>query len=136
VDAVREPLIVLDGGLKVVSASPSFYRAFGVSSAETVGKYIYDLGNRQWNIPALRELLEKILPGKTSFDNYLVEHTFPDIGHRKILLNARSIKEKEGEVLFILLAMEDITGRPSAPQMKHVIASPKGAAIPPSKESG
>jgi two-component system CheB/CheR fusion protein len=136
VDAVREPLIVLDGGLKVVSASPSFYRAFGVSSAETVGKYIYDLGNRQWNIPALRELLEKILPGKTSFDNYLVEHTFPDIGHRKILLNARSIKEKEGEVLFILLAMEDITGPPSAPQMKHVIASPKGAAIPPSKESG
>jgi hypothetical protein len=83
---------------------------------ETAGKYIYDLGNRQWDIPALRELLENILPGETNFDNYLVEHTFPGIGHRKILLNARSIKEKEGQVRLILLAMEDITGRPSAPQ--------------------
>jgi len=114
VDAVREPLIVLDGDLKVVSASPAFYRAFGVSPGETVGQYIYDLGNRQWDIPRLRELLEKILPGEINFDNYLVEHTFPGIGHRKILLNARSIKEKQGEVQFILLAMEDMTGRPSA----------------------
>jgi hypothetical protein len=81
-----------------------------------VGKYIYDLGNRQWNIPALKELLENILPGETNFDDYLVEHTFPGIGRRKILLNARSIKEKQGEVRLILLAMEDITGRPSTPQ--------------------
>ena len=116
VDTVREPLIVLDGDLKVVSASPSFYLAFGVSPAETVGKYIYNLGNSQWDIPALRDLLEKILPGENSFDNYLVEHTFPSIGRRKILLNARSIKEKEGKTRLILLAMEDITGRPSAPQ--------------------
>ena len=122
---------MLDSGLKVISASPSFYRDFGVSLGETVGKYIYDLGNRQWDIPALRELLEKILPEKTIFDNYLVEHTFPGVGHRKMLLNARSIKEKQGEVLLILLAMEDITGRPSAP---HVIANPKGASIPISKE--
>jgi len=116
VDAVREPLIVLDGSLKVISASPSFYQAFGVSPGETVGKYIYDLGNRQWDIPALRELLENILPGETNFDNYLVEHTFPGMGHRKIVLNARSIKEEKGKVRLILLAMEDITGRPSAPQ--------------------
>jgi len=135
VDAVREPLIVLDGGLKVISASPSFYRVFGVLPGETVGKYIYDLGNRQWDIPALRELLEDILPGETNFDNYLVEHTFPGIGHRKMLLNARSIKEKAGEVRLILLAMEDTTGRASAPQMKPVNARPKAVAIPPSKET-
>jgi two-component system CheB/CheR fusion protein len=117
VDTVREPLIVLDGALKVISASPSFYRAFGVSPGETVGKHIYDLGNRQWDIPALRELLEKILPGETSFNNYLVEHTFPTIGRRKILLNARSIKEKEGKVRLILLAMEDTTAQSTATQI-------------------
>ena len=124
VNTVREPLIVLDGGLKVISASSSFYQAFGVSPGETAGKYIYDLGNRQWDIAALRELLENILPGETNFDNYLVEHTFPGIGHRKILLNARSIKEKAGKTMLILLAMEDITGRPSTPQAGR---SPKEA---------
>ena len=116
IDTVREPFIVLDGDLKVVSASPSFYRAFSVLKGDTVGKYIYDLGNRQWDIPALRELLEKILPKHKNFDNFIVEHTFPVIGRRKLLLNARSIKEKEGKARLVLLAMEDITGRSNAPQ--------------------
>jgi len=113
VDTVREPLIVLDGDLKVVSASPSFYRAFGVSPGKTVGKHIYTLGNRQWDIPALRELLEKVMPGQTNFDNFVVEHTFPVIGRRRILLNARSITGKTGQARLILLAMEDTTGSQS-----------------------
>lgn len=106
VNTVAEPLIVLDGTLKVVSASRSFYRAFQVTPEETVGREIYDLGDREWDIPDLRELLERILPSNQSFNDYLVEHDFPVIGHRKMLLNARRIIGKAGGPQMILLAME------------------------------
>jgi len=111
VDTVREPLMVLDGNLNVVSASRSFYNYFQATSQETVGSYLYELGNRQWDIPRLRELLETILPRHKSFDNLEVEHKFPTIGFRRMLLNARRISGKKGETQFILLAMEDITDR-------------------------
>ena len=88
-NTVREPLIVLDHDLKVVTASRSFYNFFKVKTDETIGRLIYDLGNQQWNIPKLRELLETILPEKTSFDNFEVEHLFSTIGKRIMLLNAR-----------------------------------------------
>jgi two-component system cell cycle sensor histidine kinase PleC len=111
INTVREPLIVLDQDLRVVTASRSFYEVFKVNVKETVGQLIYDLGNKQWDIPKLRELLETILPQKTTFDNYEVEHDFSTIGRRIMLLNARQIQRVLGKERIILLAIEDITGR-------------------------
>ncbi len=111
VETIREPLLVLDRDLRVVTVSRSFYGFFKVKSEETVGQLIYDLGNKQWNIPKLRELLETILPQKTSFDNYEVEHDFATIGRRTMLLNARQIVRRMGKERIILLAIEDITER-------------------------
>jgi len=111
INTVREPLIVLDQDLRVVSVNRSFYGVFKVKPEETVGQLIYDLGNKQWDIPKLRELLETILPEKTSFDNYEVEHDFATIGNRTMLLNARQIKRVLGKKRIILLAIEDITKR-------------------------
>jgi len=111
INTVREPLITLDQDLRVVSASRSFYEVFKVNPEQTVGQLIYDLGNKQWDIPRLRELLETILPQKTSFDNYEVEHDFTTIGLRIMLLNARQIERAQGKERIILLAIEDITER-------------------------
>lgn len=108
-DAVREPLIILDGELRVVSASLCFYRTFNVKVGETEKQYIYDLGNRQWDIPKLRHLLEGILPNNESFYDYEVEHNFPTIGRRIMLLNARRIPRPPAKPRVILLAIEDIT---------------------------
>jgi two-component system cell cycle sensor histidine kinase PleC len=111
INTVREPLIALDQDLRVVSVSRSFYEVFKVNPKETVGQLIYDLGNKQWNIPKLRELLETILPQKATFDNYEVEHDFATIGRRIMLLNARQIQRVLGKERIILLAIEDITER-------------------------
>ena len=109
VATVREPLVVLDGDLRVVSASRSFYQTFKVSPEETIGRMIYDLGNRQWDIPKLRELLEDLLPTNTAFDDFEVEHDFETIGQRNMLLNARRIYREANKTEKILLAIEDIT---------------------------
>ena len=111
INTVREPLIVLDQDLRVVSVSRSFYEFFKVKPEETMGQLIYDLGNKQWDIPKLRELLETILPQKATFNNYEVEHDFATIGRRIMLLNARQIKRVLGKERIILLAIEDITER-------------------------
>ena len=116
INTVREPLIVLDQDLRVLSVSRSFYGVFKVKPEETVGQLIYDLGNKQWDIPKLRELLETILPEKTAFDNYEVEHNFTTIGRRVMLLNARQIEQAMGKERIILLAIEDITERKQADQ--------------------
>ena len=109
VETVREPLIVLDSDLRVLSANRSFYNSFRVTPEETIGNLIYDLGNRQWDIPRLRTLLEDILPKNNKFDDYEVEHIFSNIGHKIMLLNARRITHKEIGSQTILLAIEDIT---------------------------
>jgi PAS domain S-box-containing protein len=109
INNVREPLIALDQDLRVVKASRSFFDVFKVSPEETLGQLIYDLGNKQWDIPELRELLETILPRQKTFDNYEVEHDFSVIGKRTMLLNARQIQRALGKELIILLAIEDIT---------------------------
>ncbi len=111
INTVREPLIVLDQALRVVKVSRSFYEFFKVEPEETVGQLIYNLGNKQWDIPKLRELLETILPQKAVFDNYEVEHDFTSIGRRIMLLNARQIQRMLGKERIILLAIEDITER-------------------------
>ncbi|MBN1662570.1 MAG: PAS domain-containing sensor histidine kinase [Deltaproteobacteria bacterium] len=111
INTVREPLISLNQDLRVVTVSRSFYEFFKVKPEETVGQLIYDLGNKQWNIPKLRELLENILPKKATFDNYEVEHDFATIGRRIMLLNARQIQRASEKERIILLAIEDITER-------------------------
>lgn len=111
IDTVREPLIVLDQELRVISVNRSFYNFFKVKPVETLGQHIYELGNKQWDIPKLRELLETILPQKTAFDNYEVQHDFTTIGRRIMLLNARQIERRKGKPRIILLAIEDITER-------------------------
>jgi two-component system CheB/CheR fusion protein len=112
VATVREPLVVLDTELRVVSANASFYRTFQVEPDETRDKRLCDLGEGQWDIPKLCELLEDILPSSSSFDGFEVEHTFPGIGRRRILLNARRLERQTGSPSLILLAMEDVTDRP------------------------
>jgi len=109
INAVHEPLIILDESLKVALVSHSFCQAFKVKPEETEGRFVYDLGNRQWDIPKLRELLEDILPKTTSFDNFEVEHDFPDIGKRIMLINARRIYLETNRTKLILIAIEDIT---------------------------
>ena len=89
--SVREPLVVLDADLKIVRANHAFYMAFCAKQEETEGVLIYDLGNGQWNIPRLRELLEKILPENTVFNDFEVEHSFDLIGPKIMHLNARRI---------------------------------------------
>lgn len=111
INTVREPLITLDRELRVVTANRSFYEFFKVKPDETLGQLIYDLGNKQWDIPKLRELLENILPQKTTFDGYEVEHVFSTIGRRIMLLNARQIEQESRNERIILLAIEDITER-------------------------
>jgi signal transduction histidine kinase/CheY-like chemotaxis protein len=110
VDTVREPLLMLDTTLRVRSANRAFYQTFRVSSGETENRLIYELGNGQWNIPALRTLLEDIIPTSSVFNDFELEHTFPIIGRRKMLLNARQLQAgHHGELL--VLAMEDVTER-------------------------
>ncbi len=111
VETVREPLLVLDGELKIISANRSFYRIFKVTPGETIGSFIYDLGNKQWDIPKLRVLLEETLPKQEAFDDFEVAHNFQDIGHKIMLLNARQIYQKYIGTKIILLAIEDITER-------------------------
>ncbi len=110
VDTVREPLLILDAGLCVNSANRAFYQTFQVSPEETENRLIYELGNGQWDIPALRTLLEDIIPQSSAFNDYELEHDFPVIGRRVMLLNARQLKAgNHGELL--VLAMEDVTER-------------------------
>lgn len=109
VETVREPLVVLDADLRVVSANLAFYRTFKVTPEKTEGHFIYELGNRQWDIPRLRQLLEEIIPQNTFFDDFEVEHDFPDIGPKIMLLNARRLPGSGSRPEMILLALEDIT---------------------------
>ena len=111
IDTAREPFLILDAKLHVLSANRTFYRIFRVKRKDTVNTLVYNLGNGQWNIPALRTLLKKILPKHTSFVDYEVDHVFPDIGSKIFLLNARRVFSAHTERPIVLLAMEDITKR-------------------------
>jgi two-component system, chemotaxis family, CheB/CheR fusion protein len=109
VATMREPLLVLDQDLRVISANPAFYRRFKSNAAETERRLIYDLGNRQWNISKLRQLLEDILSKNSHFEDFAVEHNFPGVGRRVMLLNARRLQQNTALPGLILLAMEDVT---------------------------
>ena len=109
VDTVREPLVVLDHDLRVIAASRSFYRVFMVNPDETEGKLLYELGDGEWDIPKLRLLLGKIIPEHGAMEGYEVEHDFPNIGPRTMLLNARKVFYEIGSHTNILLGIEDVT---------------------------
>ena len=108
---VREPLIVMDANFKVITANPSFYQTFRVTTEQTENHILYELGNGQWDIPELRRLLEEILPQNSVFNDFEVDHEFPSIGRKKMLLNAHKIVQQEPNDQLILLAIEDTTGR-------------------------
>jgi PAS domain S-box-containing protein len=123
VETVREPLIILDSDLRVTGASRSFYKTFSVTKEETEGRLLYELGDRQWDIPALRTLLEEILPERTQFDGFEVVHEFPRVGRLVILLNARRIISEERNATTILLAIEDITERKRVEKKLEIYAA-------------
>ncbi len=108
IDTIREPLIVLDKDLRIIVASGSFYKKFDLTHENTQGKLFYDLGNGQWNIPALRTLLEEVIPKNTTVEEYEIEHNFPSLGMRTMLINAREILY-ENHRRKILLSILDIT---------------------------
>lgn len=114
VETVREPLIILDKDLRVVTANPAFYRLFHLGHEDTEGLLLYEVNSKQWNIPPLRVLLERIIPQNTQFTDYEVIHDFPRIGKRLLLLNARVVHQRDGRPDLILLAMEDITDQRKA----------------------
>jgi nitrogen-specific signal transduction histidine kinase len=111
VDVVREPVLILDKDLRVVAANEAFYDTFLAKKKDTEGNIVYKLGNGQWNIPALKTLLESILPKKTFFKGFQVAHEFPVIGRRVVILNGRQIHIQGDEPFpsLIILAMEDVT---------------------------
>ncbi|HVA45123.1 MAG TPA: chemotaxis protein CheB [Pirellulales bacterium] len=119
VETVREPLLVLDGELRVRTCNRAFYEGFHVSPADTEGRLIYELGGGEWDIPRLRTLLEEILPQNHHLENFEVEHDFPGIGRRTIFLNAhRLVQGKENREQLILLAIEDATARKRAERLR------------------
>lgn len=107
VDTVREPLVVLDSQLQVQSVNSAFCRLFSVDNEQMLGKRFYDVGEGQWNIPTLRNLLEQILSYGTAFSDYLVEHDFSVIGYKRFMLNARRLEQAKGLQELILLAIEE-----------------------------
>ncbi|PWW03714.1 chemotaxis protein methyltransferase CheR [Hoeflea marina] len=111
VNTLHEPLLVLDSDFRVLAASVSFYRSFQVEPTQTIGRMLFSLGDGQWDIPALRTLLETIIPERAAMDGFEVEHDFPGLGRRTMLLNARQVVYEHGPNTTILLAFMDITDR-------------------------
>jgi len=111
INIVREPLVVLDGGLKVISANKSFYNIFNLKPKETLGHFIYDLGGRQWDIPDLRKLLNEILPRDKVISNFQIEYNFSGFGKHAVFFNAEWIPRGAARPQLVLLAIEDITDK-------------------------
>ena len=106
---IQEPMLTLDKDMRIKSANKAFYKIFHVTEDECIGISLYKLGNNQWNIPRLRELLEEIVPKNIRFHNFEVEHTFPVIGRRIMLLNAHRIIQQSKNEELIVLTIIDIT---------------------------
>jgi two-component sensor histidine kinase len=130
VDTVREPLLVLDEQLRVVAASRSFYITFKVDRDETQGRLLFELGDGAWDIPKLRLLLGKIIPERGEMEDYEVDHNFPDIGRRTMLLNARKVFYEVGShANIILLGIEDVTGKRTLERQKDDLLRQKDVLL-------
>jgi two-component system CheB/CheR fusion protein len=110
VETIREPLLLLDGDLTVKSANPAFYRMFGTSPRKTKGKNVCELGDRQWDTPELRTLLQETLTKDHPVEGFRVRYDFPETGTKTMLLNARRVHVKGREAGLILLAFQDSMG--------------------------
>ena len=121
INTMHDPLIILSEDLMVVLANRSFYQTFKVKPEETEGKFIYDLGNHQWDIPKLRHLLEEIIPKTTSFDDFELEHDFLNIGKRIMLLNACRIYMQANRTKLIIITIKDITERKKIEELHEKI---------------
>lgn len=121
VNTIHEPLLVLDEEFRVLTASRSFYEIFQVAPEETQGRLLYALGDRQWDIPALRTLLETVIPDRIAMECFEVEHDFPVIGRRTMLLNARKVIYQDSKIVTILLAFQDVTARRAIELEKEAI---------------
>ncbi len=121
VNTIHDPLLVLDQHLAVMAASRSFYETFAVDADNTLGRQLYSLGNGQWDIPALRLLLETIIPAEKAMDGFEVEHDFPGLGRKTMLLNARQVVYSDGVGKTILLAFTDISARRAIEREKEVL---------------
>lgn len=117
VQTIRQPLIVLDERYRVVSANPAFYRHFGVPAEDTVGRLLWELGDRQWDEPALRELLSGVLAEHETVEDFEVRHEFQRLGPRVFLVNARQVSLEGEGYRFLLVAFEDVTERRRAERL-------------------
>ena len=121
VNTIPEPFLVLDANLRVLVASRSFYATFKVDPDQTERRLLYALGDGQWDIPALRTMLETIIPDRVAMDGFEVEHDFPGIGRRVMMLNARKVIYQDSQDITILLAFQDISARRAIELEKEVI---------------
>jgi two-component sensor histidine kinase len=111
VDTVQSPLLVLDQDCCILSASRSFFETFKVNRDETIGHSLFKLGNEQWNIPELRLLLKDVVPKSIVVEGYEVDHDFPGLGRRRMILTARRLFHPDNNSTTLLLSMEDATMR-------------------------
>ncbi len=118
-ETVREPLLVLDGDLRIQRATSAFYETFRVSRGETEGRLLYDLGNGQWNVPRLRELLGEAMFRNRAFQDFEIDHEFPHVGRRTLRLNARRISRDGDDRRAVLLAIEDVTERREEAEVRY-----------------
>jgi two-component sensor histidine kinase len=121
VDTVPDPLLVLDQNLYVRTASRAFFTTFKVTRDETIGQHLYELGNRQWDIPELRRLLEEVIPKSTAVVDYEVEHDFPSIGRRAMLVSAHRLFHPDNNSRTLLLSIVDATERRQHEAEKDVL---------------
>jgi len=119
VNTIHEPLVVLNAQFNVVTASRAFYETFQVEPEQTMGRLLYSLGDGQWDIPALRVLLEDVIPERTAMDGFEVTHDFPGLGRRTMLLNARKVLYETSADISILLAFTDVTDRRAIERVKE-----------------
>jgi two-component system, chemotaxis family, CheB/CheR fusion protein len=123
VGTVREPLLVLDSALRVVSANPSFYQTFQTAPKKTVGQFVYDLGEGQWDLPELRRLLEEVVPARSEVKDLQVDRDIPGLGPRILRLNARRMEPAEEQPPLVLLAIRDVTEREQAHRQTEAVAA-------------
>jgi two-component sensor histidine kinase len=120
-ETVREPVLVLDGEFKIVSASGSFFRSFKIDPENTLGQNLFGLDSGAWNVPALHQLLERIIPAHSVMEDFEISHAFPRIGHRTFLLHARRAFNDNDERMTIVIGFEDVTDRRAIEHEKEVL---------------
>ena len=121
IDTVRHPIMVLDGGLRVTSVNPAFSEAFGCGQEESKGQLLHELDHGAWDIPELRQLLREVLKEDRTFEGFSIEHDFPHLGRRHMLLNARKLAGGDRRPDLILLALENVTQLEEAKARREIL---------------